>query len=394
MTRPDALTPDSAGAPVALKEHEAWVCWEYAHEGGYWKKKPINPETGYAADPTDPETWSSFDAAMTRYTDSDRFDGIGFGFTDSGPFVGIDLDDCRDPGTGEVAPWGKEIVARFGVYAEVSPSGTGIHLIAVGELPAETGVNTERVELYDSGHYFTVTGRPLDGFATPPEPAQTAISELHEEYGSDGSCDGCDPDNAPARDATDPADLDVPDRQLIEKAEAADNGDKFRRLYDGDTSGYPSHSEADAALCTIFAFYTTDPNRIDRLFRNSGLMRDKWDRSAGGKTYGELTIDNAIATSSDTYTADVVDELVPPGSEAVAADGGRPEVSKWSVWGVWKALVDYGPSRTVELLEHPVVDRKKRTVQNALRYLRDERGMVVSEDDGSQTVHRLTEKAP
>jgi len=68
------------------------------------------------------------------------------------------------------------------------------------------------------------------------------------------------------------------DADLVALASRAKNGAKFERLYQGDTTGYGSHSEADAALCSLLAFYTDDPAQIDRLFRDSGLYREKWER--------------------------------------------------------------------------------------------------------------------
>jgi len=73
----------------------------------------------------------------------------------------------------------------------------------------------------------------------------------------------------------------------------------------GDTSGYESHSEADMALCRLLAFWTgRDRSRMDRLFRQSGLARDKWDEVhyADGSTYGEKTLERAIARTDDVYT--------------------------------------------------------------------------------------------
>src|SRR5215212_8895145 len=50
---------------------------------------------------------------------------------------------------------------------------------------------------------------------------------------------------------------------------------QFARLYyGGETGDYPSASEADLALCRALAFWSGgDRERIDRLFRKSGLMR-------------------------------------------------------------------------------------------------------------------------
>lgn len=41
---------------------------------------------------------------------------------------------------------------------------------------------------------------------------------------------------------------------------------------------------------------------MDRLFRKSGLMRDKWDAYRGTDTYGALTISKAISGMTSFYT--------------------------------------------------------------------------------------------
>ena len=95
------------------------------------------------------------------------------------------------------------------------------------------------------------------------------------------------------------------DDALIAKAISAKNGQRFADLWKGSTVGYKSQSEADEALCCHLAFWAgKDPAQMARLFRLSGLMRDKWDekRSAEGETYGELTIRDAIAKTNNTYT--------------------------------------------------------------------------------------------
>jgi DNA-binding transcriptional ArsR family regulator len=95
------------------------------------------------------------------------------------------------------------------------------------------------------------------------------------------------------------------DARLLELARNAKNGAKFARLYDaGDTSGHGSDdSAADLALCVMLAYWTRkDADRMDRLFRQSALMRDKWDEQRGEKTYGALTISKAIELQENTYT--------------------------------------------------------------------------------------------
>ena len=89
----------------------------------------------------------------------------------------------------------------------------------------------------------------------------------------------------PTPSATVPGTSYLSDDSVIVKASEAKNGEKFRRLWSGDITGYPSHSEADAALTSMLAFWCGgDAGQIDRLFRQSGLMREKWDELRGADT--------------------------------------------------------------------------------------------------------------
>jgi primase-polymerase (primpol)-like protein len=91
--------------------------------------------------------------------------------------------------------------------------------------------------------------------------------------------------------------LALSDEELIERAKVARNGERFRRLWEGDASDYGNdHSRADLALCRILAFWCGgDAERMDRLFRSSGLMRKKWDRHTGESAYGIRTIRAALS---------------------------------------------------------------------------------------------------
>jgi uncharacterized protein DUF3987/primase/DNA polymerase family protein len=97
----------------------------------------------------------------------------------------------------------------------------------------------------------------------------------------------------------------VSDQEVIDKAKAARNGGKFSTLFYSGWQGteYPSWSEADAALCSMLAFWTRDENQIDRIFRQSALMREKWDKRhhADGRTYGQATIERALGSVTQTY---------------------------------------------------------------------------------------------
>ncbi|HRT12748.1 MAG TPA: DUF5906 domain-containing protein [Methanoculleus sp.] len=91
---------------------------------------------------------------------------------------------------------------------------------------------------------------------------------------------------------------DLTDAEIIEKCQSADNAAKFNALWRGDISGYGSHSEADLALCTILAFYSQDPAQLERLVRQSGLYREKWDRT----DYVTRTISKALEHVGETWS--------------------------------------------------------------------------------------------
>jgi putative DNA primase/helicase len=94
--------------------------------------------------------------------------------------------------------------------------------------------------------------------------------------------------------------LDLADEELLALARDAANGDKFSKLYAGDWNGagFTSHSEGDLAFCGMSAFwFGRDRDRMDRLFRRSGLYRDKWDRAG----YRNKTLDKAISECREVY---------------------------------------------------------------------------------------------
>ena len=87
------------------------------------------------------------------------------------------------------------------------------------------------------------------------EERQGALEEVHPEYVQEPSMvGGAASTEANGTSATPAADVDLTDEELLEKAQNAANGEKFERLWRGDTSLYESQSEADMALYSILAF--------------------------------------------------------------------------------------------------------------------------------------------
>jgi putative DNA primase/helicase len=291
--------PSRATIPESLLEYDQWLCWRTEKRDGKATKIPVNPKTGEFASTTDPETWASFDVAHEQVQRGDE-NGIGFVFTDDDPFVGVDLDDCRVPETATTLEWATDIIDELDSFTEISPSGTGFHVLVEGSLP--DGRNRkDDVELYETARFFTVTGDHVDGTPTEIHTRPSELRVVYNEYVA--PTEQTDTDSQSGTE-TDRSARSLEDDDLLQKAKTAANGEKFQQLWRGSTSGYESHSEADMALCSLLAFWTGgDERQVDRLFRDSGLMREKWDEVhfADGSTYGEKTIERAVAGTSEFY---------------------------------------------------------------------------------------------
>ena len=156
-TRPSALPVQPAAIPTSLKEIPRWLLWRHTKRkkpdgSTFWAKVPYQAN-GKSASTTDPATWCSYSDAFDAWVLGD-FDGLGI--TLGADIQGIDLDDCRDPVTGELTDLAQEVLDRIDGYAEVSPSGTGIKLFAKTNLDASRTKKEMGVELYREGRYFTV----------------------------------------------------------------------------------------------------------------------------------------------------------------------------------------------------------------------------------------------
>ncbi|QCC57183.1 hypothetical protein NP511_22260 (plasmid) [Natrinema thermotolerans] len=295
---------DTSGIPETLQEYDQWICWRVKERDGKATKVPIVPGTGEYASATDPQTWRPFDEAL-EYFERGEAAGVGFVFTDDDPFVGIDLDDCRDPETESPGTDAREIILELESFTEVSPSGTGYHVIVCGSLPGDRS-RRGSVEMYETARFFTVTGDRVETTPSQVIERPAALESVYTEYiaktePSDSENEVRD-QQASTHETSQSVTLE--DEELLKRARNASNGEKFKRLWRGSTAGYESQSEADMALCFLLAFWTGgDAARVDQLFRQSGLLRDKWDEVhyADGSTYGEKTVERAIANTDDVY---------------------------------------------------------------------------------------------
>jgi len=285
------MNVDLQAIPRELKARPQWVCFKS-------DKTPVNPRTGRNAKADDPTTWATFAEAVKYYEahKNNGIAGLGYEFSYYDKYTGCDWDDCRDPETGQLKYCAQVLLDYLSSYGEASPSGTGYHVLLAGKLPRGEGNQTPlncggKIEVYNVDRFFTVTGNHLPGTPTTIQEWNKELKAFHAQVIAKPKAKNSGPSPT----------LDLSDQELIEKALHAADGAKFSRLWKGDTTGYPSLSEADYALAHKLAFWTNkNPERIDRLFKQSGLCQDperlkKWKRLAA------QTIRKAIANTPEGY---------------------------------------------------------------------------------------------
>ncbi|TDF66492.1 hypothetical protein E1J61_09410 [Cupriavidus sp. L7L] len=315
--RPDCLEVNFDGIPASMKDSRPqWVLWRWVKKGNDWTKPPLQANGQYAK-PNDPTTWATFEEVRTAY-EGGRFDGIGMMLRDGN--CGIDLDHVLSIDD-SLEPWAQQIVEQFdGAYVEYSPSGDGLHILVKGTLPrcGKSGPDN-RLEFYDKGspRYFTVTGHVFGAAANEVTNKQEAIDWLSKQYTKASAANEVDSNVLPL---TQSSNGDLGDEAILARATRAGNSEKFTKLFTyGDWSGYGSQSDADQALANLLAYWTQDADQIDRLFRESALIRSKWDEDhSAGQTYGQMTIAKALSSDSAQKGAQIA--ALPVSQKSVSGD--------------------------------------------------------------------------
>jgi hypothetical protein len=154
---PPRFAHNPENVPDDLKASVTWVCCDE-------NKVPLVATASgavYAASSTDPITWRSHEDAYEAWLENEwSFAGVGRVIRVVEDLVGVDLDKCLNPETGELTPWATAIIERLDSYAEVSPSGTGVKIWV--KAPSITLAHVKLgLEIYPRGRYFTVTGLAL-----------------------------------------------------------------------------------------------------------------------------------------------------------------------------------------------------------------------------------------
>ena len=290
--------------PQELRNLKQWGLFELKWVEARKKntKIPINPYDGSAGKSNDPNTWSDFDTAMRALNDVERADGLAFYFANG--YVGLDIDhidsNLEDWRAGDNDP--NNLVNKFqdltdNTYMEVSQSGTGIHAIFKGKIPGKRR-RKGNYEMYQTGRFFALTGNNIIPDPTIKSMSDDEMKTLYEFlFGKDNVIQlHSESDNIT------PVDLSVV--EIIKRAEnSAKTGTRFTMFMKGGWEQfYSSHSEADMAFANDLAFWTgRDFHKMDTIFRNSSLMREKFDEKHGAVTYGTSLLNKAINETQNIY---------------------------------------------------------------------------------------------
>lgn len=303
----------------ALKAQRRWVLWRLETRDGKTTKVPYQ-RNGRKASSDDPTTWASYadvEALASQYSGV----GVVLGTVDGVSVWGVDLDACCDASTGEWTTEAREIVIALDSYAEFSPSGTGAHILGIGNgtLPGmgtdakETGLKLpspgcKAVEIYRKGRYLTFTGRHLRKTPSMLVERQSAVEELFRKVQA----------HKPKS------------HGLVLRVPVGEEA-RFAKLMAGDTSDYnEDHSAADFALCVLLAKkHACDAFAMDAEFCESGLYREKWDR----EDYKRRTITAAVlAVAKETPIFRGLDGDEPMGEDApleFLVDGATGDSEGW-----------------------------------------------------------------
>ena len=243
-------------------------------------KRPFGIDS-FPISPTSDDSDKQFDLDLVlSILWAERFDGVGYVLDKADPHCVIDLDHCVDAETGEIDESARQTINELDSYTEFSPSGDGVHIWVKASLDGKTGNKRGDFEIYDRKRYMTVTGNPIPDSPTEINERQSEVDVIHERVF--GTPEETETQSRPA--------LNLDDHDVIERCQSYED---FSQLFDGDWSGHASQSEADFRLCCILAEVCGDhPEQIERIFRESNLMRPKWD--TGSYTYGRRTVDSAI----------------------------------------------------------------------------------------------------
>lgn len=267
-------SPSWGRIPSDLRERRQWLLASPDAKGALKVPSSID-HTGrvIAGSSTDRSTWLSFDTAHAHAA-IHKF-GLGYVLAEDDPFACVDLDVKGPHNETDPAKWSTQaqldrfwmITQAFDSYTELSQSGKGLHVWVRGT--TINGARHDNVEVYASARFMVCTGNVV--FDKPIAERQPLLDRL---VGEIRAMQGA---SSKATDLDEKDEVYTDDEVLV-RASGAENAVKFNDLWKGEWEKYnfPSQSEADLALMSMFTFYSRSNEQCRRLFRKSVLgQRDK-----------------------------------------------------------------------------------------------------------------------
>ncbi|MGA3601164.1 DUF927 domain-containing protein [Lysinibacillus agricola] len=294
--------------PSELKQLKNWVLWkaEWDEKQKVFTKVPYRSNGIRKASSTNYRTWNTFDKVYDAY-ENGVGEGIGFVLSETDPYVCIDIDNIESMDA--LPELAHEIINLS--YAELSPSGKGIHVwIKNFQHDSDRFKNKNTnlgYEIYSSKRFITFTGESLNDLSiNEGKEIESFIEKVFKREETTSSL----PQQSNGR-----GKAALSESEIIQIAEKSKTGSRFKLFMNGGWEQiYESQSEADLAFLNDLAFWTNcDYHMMDSIFRKSSLMRDKWDRPQNGTTWGDGQLHKAINECTNTFVPDQKVDLIPYG---------------------------------------------------------------------------------
>lgn len=278
-----------------------WLLWKKEIRNDRPTKVPYK-SPGVFGSSTDSSTWSTYYQLKDKYFKDGQFTtekGVGIVFEDTANIIGVDFDHCIENGV--LHPDVKKFVKNANTYTEISPSGTGLHLLfqktnKIELLANKHHFDTYAIEIYATGRYFTFTENEHELSAPlrtiTPDDFTALLSSIGYPWKKE-----------PVKEViTQTVFTNLDDDKLLEKMFSSKNGNKIKRLWEGDISDHnQDHSSADHALCMHLAFWTgKNHEQVERLWLSSPLGQRK--KTQERQDYRQRTLENAISNTNEVYT--------------------------------------------------------------------------------------------
>lgn len=275
--------------PTSLLSERRWGLWKLEEVEGRITKVPYSGLYTGKASSTNPKTWCTFEEAVKKMiSEPGAYKGLALFI--SPPLVFIDIDHALTDG--DLDERALDILdALPDQYTEISQSGEGLHMIIKGEIPRSFKNSKNGIEIYGGSRFCAMTGNCIS--CSDPHECPSGLEYVYQRYKTPRPTES--PHNAPREPLR-----TLDDKSIVQKA--SEQSEIFDKLYHSGSwrcFDYQSQSEADLALCLRLAFWTDrDREQMDRIFRSSGLFREKWCRSS----YREPTLSRACAECDESIS--------------------------------------------------------------------------------------------